>query len=75
MTPLKDIPGAIDIVLLDGWKDMCLPVLRSLESRLAPGALMGPAGEQNPATQIISVLRRRCTKHFWRPCTLGRGSH
>jgi predicted O-methyltransferase YrrM len=27
-------------VLLDGWKDLCLPVLRLLESRLAPGALV-----------------------------------
>jgi predicted O-methyltransferase YrrM len=27
-------------VLLDGWKDLCLPVLRSLEPRLASGALV-----------------------------------
>ena len=39
-TTLKDIPGPIDFVLLDGWKDLCLPVLRSLESRLAIGALV-----------------------------------
>jgi predicted O-methyltransferase YrrM len=40
MTTLNDIPGPIDLVLLDGWKDLCLPVLRSLESRLAIGALI-----------------------------------
>jgi predicted O-methyltransferase YrrM len=28
------------LVLLDGWKDLCLPVLRLLEDRLAPGALV-----------------------------------
>jgi predicted O-methyltransferase YrrM len=39
-TTLNDIPGPIDLVLLDGWKDLCLPVLRSLESRLAIGALI-----------------------------------
>jgi predicted O-methyltransferase YrrM len=39
-TTLNDIPGPIDFVLLDGWKDLCLPVLRSLESRLAIGALI-----------------------------------
>jgi predicted O-methyltransferase YrrM len=39
-TTLKDIPGPIDFVLLDGWKDLCLPFLRSLESRLAIGALV-----------------------------------
>jgi predicted O-methyltransferase YrrM len=40
MTTLIDIRGPIDLVLLDGWKDLCLPVLRSLESRLSAGALI-----------------------------------
>jgi predicted O-methyltransferase YrrM len=40
MSTLNDIPAPIDFVLLDGWKDLCLPVLRSLESRLAVGALI-----------------------------------
>jgi predicted O-methyltransferase YrrM len=40
MTTLNDVPGPIDLVLLDGWKDLCLSVLRSLESRLAIGALI-----------------------------------
>jgi predicted O-methyltransferase YrrM len=30
----------VDFLLLDGWKDLCLPVLRLLEDRLAPGALV-----------------------------------
>jgi predicted O-methyltransferase YrrM len=37
---LDGIPGPVGLVLLDGWKDLCLPVLRSLEPRLAPGALV-----------------------------------
>jgi predicted O-methyltransferase YrrM len=40
MTTLNDIHGPIDLILLDGWKDMCLPVLRALESRLSAGALI-----------------------------------
>jgi predicted O-methyltransferase YrrM len=40
MTTLNDVPGPIDLVLLDGWKDLYLPLLRSLESRLASGALI-----------------------------------
>ena len=40
MTTLNDLPGPIDLVLLDGWKDLCLPLLRSLESRLRSGALI-----------------------------------
>jgi predicted O-methyltransferase YrrM len=39
-TTLNDVPGPIDLVLLDGWKELCLPVLRSLESRLSMGALI-----------------------------------
>src|SRR3954451_15670150 len=37
---LASLPGPIGFVLLDGWKDLCLPVLRSLEPRLAAGALV-----------------------------------
>ena len=40
MTTLNDLPGPIDLVLLDGWKDLCLALLRSLEPRLAIGALV-----------------------------------
>jgi predicted O-methyltransferase YrrM len=40
MITLNDIRGPVDLVLLDGWKDLCLPVLRSLESRLSAGALI-----------------------------------
>lgn len=37
---LAGIPGPIGLVLLDGWKDLCLPVLRLLEPQLASGALV-----------------------------------
>ena len=37
---LAGIPGPIGFVLLDGWKDLYLPVLRLLEPKLAPGALI-----------------------------------
>ncbi|ASF08183.1 putative methyltransferase [Nocardia brasiliensis NBRC 14402] len=37
---LAEVPGPIGLVLLDGWKDLCLPVLRLLEDRLAPGAVV-----------------------------------
>jgi predicted O-methyltransferase YrrM len=37
---LADLPGPIGLVLLDGWKDLCLPVLQLLEKRLAPGAIV-----------------------------------
>lgn len=34
------VDGTVDFLLLDGWKDLCLPVLRLLEPRLAPGTLV-----------------------------------
>jgi len=37
---LRDVPGPVGLALLDGWKELCLPVLRLLEPRLAPGALV-----------------------------------
>ena len=37
---LAGVPGPVGLVLLDGWKDLCLPVLRLLEPRLGPGALV-----------------------------------
>ncbi|WP_371525035.1 class I SAM-dependent methyltransferase [Streptomyces sp. NBC_01283] len=37
---LAALADSADFVLLDGWKDLCLPVLRLLEPRLAPGTLV-----------------------------------
>ncbi|MGO1055170.1 O-methyltransferase [Crossiella sp. CA198] len=37
-TLAEDTP--VDFVLLDGWKNLCLPVLKLLEPRLAPGTLV-----------------------------------
>lgn len=37
---LAGLPASPGLVLLDGWKDLCLPVLRLLEPGLRPGALV-----------------------------------
>jgi predicted O-methyltransferase YrrM len=37
---LAGLSGQVGFVLLDGWKDLYLPVLRLLEPRLTPGALI-----------------------------------
>jgi predicted O-methyltransferase YrrM len=64
---LADVSGAVGLVLLDGWKDLCLPVLRLLEPALAAGALVaaddithqGMAGYldfvRDPANGYVSV--------------------
>jgi hypothetical protein len=45
---LATLPGPIGVVLLDGWKELCLPVLRLLEPRLSPGALVAADDNDNP---------------------------
>ncbi|HXW81864.1 MAG TPA: class I SAM-dependent methyltransferase [Acidimicrobiales bacterium] len=40
METLDGVRGPVELVFLDGWKDLCLPVLRLLEPKLAPGALV-----------------------------------
>jgi predicted O-methyltransferase YrrM len=37
---LASVTGRVGLVLLDGWKNLYLPVLRLLQPRLAPGALV-----------------------------------
>jgi predicted O-methyltransferase YrrM len=37
---LRDVDGPIDLVFLDGWKDLYLPVLELLRPRLRPGAMV-----------------------------------
>ncbi|MCV7424558.1 class I SAM-dependent methyltransferase [Mycobacterium yunnanensis] len=40
LTTLTEVPGEVDLVLLDGWPDLALPVLRLLEPSLHPGSLI-----------------------------------
>jgi predicted O-methyltransferase YrrM len=40
LSTLAEQDGPIDFVLLDGWKELYLPVITLLEPKLAPGALV-----------------------------------
>ncbi len=37
---LKELPEPVDLVLLDGWKDLYLPVLELVKPHLRPGAVV-----------------------------------
>lgn len=37
---LRDVEGPLDLVLLDGWKDLYLPIIQMLKPRLRRGALV-----------------------------------
>jgi predicted O-methyltransferase YrrM len=40
LSTLADVDGPVDFVLLDGWKDLYLPVIELLEPRLSTGTLV-----------------------------------
>jgi predicted O-methyltransferase YrrM len=53
---LADLPGPVGLILLDGWKDLYLPVLRLLEPRLAPGALVVADDTISMAAEMTGYL-------------------
>jgi predicted O-methyltransferase YrrM len=53
---LAGLTDPVELVLLDGWKDLCLPVLRLLEPRLAPGALVLADDTTAHAEQLAEYL-------------------
>ena len=40
LSTLANLDGPVDFVLLDGWKELYLPVIKLLEGRLSPGTLV-----------------------------------
>jgi predicted O-methyltransferase YrrM len=40
LSTLADLDGPVGLVLLDGWKELYLPVIKLLEPHLSPGALV-----------------------------------
>ncbi|MFF5084284.1 O-methyltransferase [Actinoplanes sp. NPDC000266] len=58
LTTLGTVDGPIGLALLDGWKEMCLPVLRLLEDRLAPGSLIvGDDSTFDSMSNYLSYVR------------------
>jgi predicted O-methyltransferase YrrM len=37
---LRELPGTVDLLLLDGWPNLRLPILNLVQPRLRPGALV-----------------------------------
>ena len=40
LTTLRDVPAPVGVVLMDGWKEMYLPVLDVLEPKLTSGSIV-----------------------------------
>jgi predicted O-methyltransferase YrrM len=52
---LASLDGPVDMVFLDGWNDLYLPVLHLLEPRLAPGGLV--AADMSPDDPHLDAYR------------------
>lgn len=48
---LADLNGPVDFVLIDGWKELYLPVIKLLEPRLSAGALVVADNTDMPETR------------------------
>jgi predicted O-methyltransferase YrrM len=53
---LANLPGPVGFVLLDGWKGLYLPVLRLVEPRLPPGALVVADDTVSMAAEMTDYL-------------------
>jgi predicted O-methyltransferase YrrM len=51
LSTLAELNGPVDFVLLDGWKELYLPVIKLLEPRLSPGALVIADNTESPDTR------------------------
>jgi predicted O-methyltransferase YrrM len=51
LTTLPTMSGPVDFVLLDGWKELYVPVIKLLEPRLSPGTLIVADNTGLPDTQ------------------------
>jgi predicted O-methyltransferase YrrM len=51
VTTLPTMSGPVDFVLLDGWKELYVPVIKLLEPRLSPGTLIVADNTGLPDTQ------------------------
>lgn len=51
LSTLPTVSGQVDFVLLDGWKELYLPVIKLLEPQLSPGALIVADNTEMAETQ------------------------
>lgn len=59
LSTLADVDGPVGLVLLDGWKELYLPVIKLLEPRLSPGALVVADNTEMADTQpYLDYVRR-----------------
>lgn len=73
-TTLETITGPVQFVLLDGWPDLDLPVLKILEPVLAPGALiLGDNVRLDPEHVYLDYVNAPANGYVSAPIPLDKG--
>ena len=73
---LKSVRGEIDFLLLDGWKDLCLPVLKQVESQIPPGGVIlcdDISGFKRTLRPYLDYVRGTPSKYVSQMLPLGDG--
>jgi predicted O-methyltransferase YrrM len=68
---LKDVGGGVDLALIDGAWSLYLPVLKLIEPRLKPGAVI--LGENAFAADYLEYIRDPANGYFSQPLPLDEG--
>jgi predicted O-methyltransferase YrrM len=69
---LKDVEGPVDLLFLDGWKDLYVPVLDLLTPKLRPGALVVADNINFPDTRPYLARIRNSDDFVSTPLPSGR---
>lgn len=73
---LKTIQGPMDLVLLDGWKDLCLPILKQIESQIPSGGVIlcdDISGFRRTLRPYLDYVRETPSKYVSQLLPLGDG--
>ena len=70
---LATLDGPVDLVLLDGWKDLYLPVLRILEPRLRAGAVIISDNQPMLEASFLDHVRDPDNGYLSLPLPVGEG--
>lgn len=74
MQTLLDVPSPVDLVFLDGWKALYLPLLRQLEPALRPGAVLLADNIRSFRTSLAEFVGYlHSGNNGWHSVTLGFG--
>ncbi|MER5640336.1 class I SAM-dependent methyltransferase [Kitasatospora sp. NPDC002227] len=70
---LADLDGPVDFVLLDGWKELCLPLLEILAPKMRPGTVIVADNLSMMPQEYLDVVRAKGGDYVSIDLPLGEG--